>query len=53
MRAKTKTGLKRMDAVLQERLIDSVYAVCDVAMRGWVEPDAVGPAGFPYPAGVG
>ncbi|MFN2469245.1 MAG: patatin-like phospholipase family protein [Gaiellaceae bacterium] len=52
--AKTKTRLKRMDAVLQERLINWGYAICDVAMRRWVEPGAVAPAGFPYPAaGVG
>jgi NTE family protein len=52
--ALTKTRLKRMDASLQERLINWGYAVCDAAMRRWVEPDAAAPAAFPYPeAGVG
>jgi NTE family protein len=51
--AETQTRLKRMDDTLQERLINWGYAVCDVAMRRWVEPGAVAPAGFPYGVGVG
>jgi NTE family protein len=39
-----------MDGVLQERLINWGYAVCDAAMRRHVVPHAVAPAGFPYPA---
>jgi NTE family protein len=48
--AQTKTRLKEMDAGLQERLINWGYAICDAAMRKWVEPDAPPPAQFPYPA---
>ena len=52
--AETKTRLKKMDKTLQERLINWGYAVCDVAMRRWVEPQAAPPSGFPYPtAGLG
>jgi NTE family protein len=46
--------LKRMDSVLQERLINWGYAVCDAAIRRHLEPAIAPPAGFPYPAsGVG
>lgn len=52
--AATKTRLKAMDATLQERLINWGYAVCDIAMRRWVETNAAAPDDFPYPAaGVG
>jgi NTE family protein len=52
--AHTKTRLKEMDGGLQERLINWGYAICDAAMRKWVEPDAAPPAQFPYPAaGIG
>lgn len=52
--AQTKTRLKAMDGTLQERLMNWGYAICDAAMRRWVEPDAAAPTGFPYPAaGVG
>jgi NTE family protein len=52
--AATATRLKRMDAVVQERLINWGYAVCDAAMRRHVDPTLPSPAGFPYPAsGVG
>jgi NTE family protein len=52
--AETKTRLKRLDSVIQERLINWGYAVCDAAMRRWVEKTAAPPGGFPYPtAGVG
>jgi NTE family protein len=47
--AETKTRLKAMDDGLQERLINWGYAICDVAMRRWVEPGADPPDGFPYP----
>lgn len=48
------TRLKRMDSVLQERLINWGYAVCDAAIRRHLEPAIAPPAGFPYPAsGVG
>jgi NTE family protein len=48
--AETPTRLKRLDAVLQERLINWGYAVCDAAMRKHVEVSAAPPAAFPYPA---
>ena len=52
--AATPTRLQAMDALLQERLINWGYAICDVGMRRWVAPQAPAPAGFPYPAaGVG
>jgi NTE family protein len=48
--ANTPTRLKRMDAGLQERLINWGYAVCDAAMRRHVDPALPAPRGFPYPA---
>jgi NTE family protein len=52
--SKTKTRLKAMDAVLQERLINWGYAICDAALRKWVDPSLPAASGFPYPsAGVG
>ena len=52
--AGTPTRLGKMDAAVQERLINWGYAVCDAAMRRHVDPGlAVGDA-FPYPvSGVG
>ncbi len=52
--AATATRLRAMDEILQERLVNWGYAICDAAMRRWVVPQAQAPAGFPYPAaGVG
>jgi NTE family protein len=52
--ANTKTRLKKMDALLQERLINWGYAICDTAMRKWVDGALSTPGGFPYPAsGIG
>jgi NTE family protein len=52
--ANTKTRLKRVEPLLQERLINWGYAVCDTAMRKWVDGNLGKPAGFPYPAsGIG
>jgi NTE family protein len=48
--ARTATRLAEMDDTLQERLINWGYAICDAAMRRWVDPQAQPPAGFPYPA---
>lgn len=48
--AQTKTRLQRMDAVHQESLINWGYAICDAAMRRWVEPVTSPPTAFPYPA---
>jgi NTE family protein len=46
--ADTPTRLKRMDAQLQERLINWGYAVCDAALRKHVNPGLPKPASFPY-----
>jgi NTE family protein len=52
--AQVKTRLKRLDAMVQERLINWGYAVCDAAMRRWVDTTLSAPTGLPYPAsGVG
>ncbi|MET0849678.1 MAG: patatin-like phospholipase family protein [Candidatus Rokuibacteriota bacterium] len=48
--AETPTRLKRLDASVQERLINWGYAVCDAALRKHVDPAIPRPAGFPYPA---
>lgn len=52
--AQLRTRLKRLEDLVQERLINWGYAICDVAMRRWVVPGAEPPDRFPYPAvGVG
>ena len=52
--ANTKTRLKRLEPVVQERLINWGYAICDTALRKWVDGTLVRPNDFPYPAsGVG
>jgi NTE family protein len=52
--AHTGTRLAHMDDTLQERLINWGYAICDAAMRRWVDTSLPAPGGFPYPsAGVG
>jgi NTE family protein len=52
--ANTKTRLKRLDSVTQERLINWGYAICDTAMRKWVDGALSKPVGFPYPSsGIG
>jgi NTE family protein len=52
--AGVETRLKAMDRIVQERLINWGYAVCDAGMRRHVDPSLPAPAGFPYPeAGVG
>jgi NTE family protein len=52
--ANTPTRLKKLDAVVQERLINWGYAICDAAMRRWVDPALATPRGFPYPSsGIG
>jgi NTE family protein len=48
--AETPTRLKRLDAALQERLINWGYAVCDAALRKHVDPTLKAPKDFPYPA---
>jgi NTE family protein len=52
--ANTETRLKRLEPIVQERLINWGYAICDAAMRKWVDPQLTRPRGFPYPgSGVG
>ena len=47
--AETPTRLQAMDDQLQERLINWGYAVCDAALRKYVNPAVGKPANFPYP----
>jgi hypothetical protein len=52
--AEIPTRLQRMETVVQERLINWGYAVCDAGLRKHVDTALPAPAGFPYPsAGVG
>jgi NTE family protein len=52
--ARTPTRLQKTPAVVQERLINWGYAVCDAAMRRHVDPSLAAPQEFPYPsAGIG
>jgi NTE family protein len=51
--AQTPTRLAEMPDLLQERLVNWGYAVCDAAMRKHVVTTLAPPSGFPYPqAGV-
>jgi len=48
------TDLADKDDTLQEQLINWGYAICDTALRSWVDPRLQSPTKFPYPAsGVG
>jgi NTE family protein len=52
--AQVPTRLRSLDALVQERLINWGYAVCDAALRAHVDPRLPAPRGFPYDrAGVG
>jgi len=46
------TRLADMPDDIQERLINWGYAICDAAMRRWVDATLPPPAAFPYPRGV-
>lgn len=46
------TRLAALPDDIQERLINWGYAICDAAMRRWVDHTLPPPAGFPYPRGV-
>jgi len=48
--AATPTRLKRLDDVVQERLINWGFAVSDTALRRHVSPGVPKPADLPYPA---
>lgn len=47
--AETPTRLAKLDATLQQRIINWGYAICDAGMRAWVVKDAKAPADFPFP----
>jgi NTE family protein len=47
--AHVSTRLKKLDASLQERLVNWGYAICDTAIRRHVEPGTPRPAALPYP----
>lgn len=52
--AQIATRLKKLDATVQQQIINWGYAVCDASIRTHVDQNAPAPAGFPYPeAGVG
>lgn len=52
--ANTRTRLKELDRVTQERLINWGYAICDTAMRKWLDATLQKPHTFPYPnSGIG
>lgn len=46
------TRLSNMSDETQERLINWGYAICDAAMRRWVDPTLPAPTDFPYSRGV-
>ena len=48
--AGTPTRLAKMAPLLQERLINWGYAICDTALRRWVDTNLPRPADFPYPS---
>jgi NTE family protein len=50
--AQVATRLADMSDETQERLVDWGYAICDAAMRRWVDPTLPAPRGFPYARGV-
>ena len=50
--ATVPTRLAAMEPGLQERLINWGYAICDAAMRRWVDPNLRTPIAFPYARGV-
>jgi NTE family protein len=47
--AKVPTRLAKLDEPTQDRLINWGYAICDTAMRKWVDESLTPPPGFPYP----
>jgi NTE family protein len=52
--AAVATDLADKSDTLQEQLINWGYAICDTAVRSWVDPRLKTPSDFPYPAsGVG
>ena len=50
--ANIPTRLKRLDAAVQEQLIDWGYAICDAALRKHFDPAFSKATRFPFPRGV-
>jgi NTE family protein len=48
--ARIRTRLNAFNEEEQETLVNWGYAICDAAMRSWVDPGAPAPSGWPYPA---
>jgi NTE family protein len=46
--ANISTRLAALDDLTQKRLVNWGYAICDVAIRKHVQPQATPPTGFPY-----
>ena len=51
--AAVPTDLSKKDTKTQDRLINWGYAICDAAIRAWVNDQLPPPNGFPCPNGVG
>ena len=47
--ADISTRLTRLEPVVQQRLVNWSYAVCDAALRAHVDGSLARPAGLPYP----
>jgi NTE family protein len=50
--ARVATRLANMPDETQERLINWGYAICDIALRRWVDPNLPAATQFPYTRGV-
>jgi NTE family protein len=50
--AVTPTRLKKLPREYQNRIINWGYALCDAAIRTWVDPNMPPPRDFPLPGGV-
>jgi NTE family protein len=50
--ATTPTRLAKLPRERQRRIINWGYALCDAAVRTWVDPSLPPPVGFPLPGGV-
>lgn len=48
--AMIRTRLNAFTDEEQETLVNWGYAICDAAIRSWVDPGAPAPSGWPYPA---
>jgi NTE family protein len=48
--ANTATRLKKLDGILQERIINWGYAVCDAAIRTHLNQNLALPSNLPYPS---